>query len=271
MTTGTPTPELLRDTVRSRYAAVASGKGSCCSSCDATCGCDESCCSSSSTDVPGAELGYSEADLADLPEGSNLGLGCGNPAGLLTLCTGEVVLDLGSGGGIDCFIAGRRVGPEGHVIGVDMTAEMVSRARAQADHAGVTNVEFRLGELEHLPVADGSVDVVISNCVMNLVPDQAQAYREAFRVLRPGGRLAVADVVALHPLSEQLRNDAERWASCSSGARSPEEVTSTLRGLGFVDVSVETPRAGTTPASLQPQEKIGVVSGSIRATKPSLP
>jgi arsenite methyltransferase len=265
-----PTPDALRQQVRSRYAAAASGSGSCCGSEGGNCG--DSCCGASgSPEGVALELGYSVEDLASLPPGSNLGLGCGNPSALLSLAAGETVLDLGSGGGIDCFIAARRVGPNGRVIGVDMTPEMVARARSEALRAGSTNVEFRLGEIEHLPVADGAVDVVISNCVINLVPDKAQVYREAFRVLRPGGRLAISDVVALHPVSEEMRGDPEQWASCSSGALVREEVEALLRSSGFADVSVEVPESPRVPDSLKVLDGAGIVPGSIRATKPRTP
>jgi ubiquinone/menaquinone biosynthesis C-methylase UbiE len=206
--------------------------------------------------------------LASVPEGSNLGLGCGNPSQLAALRPGEVVLDLGSGAGVDCFLAANKVGPSGRVIGVDMTPEMVSRARSLAHSKGQTNVEFRLGEIEHLPVADTSVDVVLSNCVINLVPDKGQVYREAFRVLRPGGRLVVADVLATRPISDELRNDLERWASCSSGALTREEVMERLRSAGFESIEVTVHGEGPAPDSLRAQAELGVVSGEVRATKP---
>jgi arsenite methyltransferase len=271
MTDPSSHPDLLRTAVRERYAAVADGTGSCCSGCDDGCGCDSSCCAPAEPGAPGATLGYSLDDLALVPAGANLGLGCGNPTALLTLQPGEVVLDLGSGGGIDCFVAAHRVGPTGRVIGVDMTPEMIQRARVQAEQAGITSVEFRLGEIEHLPVADGVVDVVLSNCVINLVPDVGQVYREAFRVLRPGGRLAVADVVATRPIPPEVRKDPARWASCSAGARSPEEIAASLRAAGFTEVAVEVRAPGPAPASLEAQDDLGVVSGSIRATKPRAP
>jgi len=179
-----------------------------------------------------------------------------------------VVLDLGSGAGVDCFLAAERVGPTGRVIGVDMTPDMVSRARSLARTNGRANVEFRLGEIEHLPVADASVDVVLSNCVINLVPDKGQVYREAFRVLRPGGRLAVADVLATRPISEEMRNDPERWTSCSSGALTVDEVKDRLRSAGFGSIEVSILGGDPSLESLRAQDEIGVVPGEVRATKP---
>ena len=215
---------------------------------------------SSSDTAPGA---------AGLPEGANLGLGCGNPTALLSLKPGETVLDLGSGAGIDCFLAARKVGGQGQVIGVDMTPEMVAKARENARKGGYSNVEFRLGEIEHLPSADRSVDVVVSNCVMNLAPEKGQVYREAFRVLRPGGRFAVSDVVATRPITQRERDDPSLWSSCSSGALEVAEVRKLLLAAGFerIEVELRTPRS--TPASLDGQTSLGVVSADIRATKPS--
>jgi SAM-dependent methyltransferase len=214
-------------------------------------------------------MGYAPEELASLPEGADLGLGCGNPTGLLSLAPGEVVLDLGSGAGIDCFLAAKRVGPMGWAIGVDMTPEMVAKARANARKAGFSNVEFRLGEIEHLPVPDGSVDVVISNCVINLAPDKGAVYREAYRVLRPGGRFTVSDVVATRPISEEERNDPSLWSSCSSGALEVEEIRRLLTEAGFRDVRIDLKQPAETPTTLVGQASLGVVSASIRATKPS--
>ena len=170
-----------------------------------------------------------------MPDGSNLGLGCGNPQAIAKLKPGEVVLDLGAGGGFDCFLAARQVGPHGRVIGVDMTPEMVARARENAQKGGFENVEFRLGEIEHLPVADGSVDVILSNCVINLSPDKEQVYREAFRVLKPGGRLAISDVVAIKPIPAEMRNDFEKYSGCVAGALHVQELECILRTTGFHD------------------------------------
>jgi SAM-dependent methyltransferase len=177
--------------------------------------------------------------LEEMPEGANLGLGCGNPQALARLRPGETVLDLGSGGGLDCFLAARQVGGEGRVIGVDMTPEMVWRARKTAAESGYHNVEFRLGEIEHLPVADESVDVILSNCVINLSPNKPQVYREAFRVLRPGGRLALADVVATGELPEDVRSSLEALAGCIAGAASVAEIEAQLEEAGFTDLRLE--------------------------------
>lgn len=261
--------EMIRRSVRDRYGGLASmqgvdgGGGS-----QRSCGCSSPEPSSHEPESRCCAAGYTDADLASLPEGSNLGLGCGNPSQLAALRPGEVVLDLGSGAGVDCFLAAGKVGPSGRVIGVDMTPEMVSRARGLARSNGRTNVEFRLGEIEHLPVADASVDVVLSNCVINLVPDKGQVYREAFRVLRPGGRLVVADVLATRPISDELRNDLERWASCSSGALTCAEVTERLSSAGFESIEVIVHGQDPPPDSLRDQAEIGVVSGEVRARKP---
>jgi len=215
----------IKDMVRNRYASIAAGSLSCCSS-------------SVTPQEVSREMGYSQAELASLPEGADLGLGCGNPQALAAMRPGEVVVDLGSGAGIDCFLAARQVGPAGRVIGVDMTHEMLAKARANAERVGADNVEFRLGEIEHLPIADDTADVVISNCVINLVPDKEQVYREAFRVLKPGGRIAIADVVNTAPLPPELASDTTLLCACLSGAASTRQIDDSLAAAGFVDVRI---------------------------------
>jgi arsenite methyltransferase len=211
--------ETVREEVRRRYGATASGKSSCG---------DEFCTSTGVT-----ELGYSTEDAAAAPEAANLGLGCGNPLAIASLKEGQVVLDLGAGAGFDCFLAARAVGKIGKVIGVDMTHEMLSKARENAKKNGFTNVEFRLGEIEALPVADNSVDVIISNCVINLSPEKQRVFNEAFRVLKPGGRLAVADMVATAPLPDHIRTDWTAYTGCMAGASQISELDELLRRAGF--------------------------------------
>lgn len=270
----------LRTAVRDRYAVLGGeappsnallplyrgpdeqpSLASCCST-DSSAGCCEGGGSCGCT-------GYSEVELAGLPAGANLGLGCGNPTALGALRPGETVLDLGSGGGVDCFLASRKVGPTGHVIGVDMTPEMVARARSNAQRGDFPNVEFRLGEIEHLPVADRSVDVVLSNCVINLVPDKSQVYREAFRVLRPGGRLAVADIVATRPIPAEARRDPSLWSACSSGALSSDEIDALLALAGFDHRSIEPTGEPALTAAPSSGDQLGVVPATVRAVRPT--
>lgn len=232
----------IRRAVRTQYAQVVNDIfGSNDSGC-----CTAGCCtvpavSASNVDSITRQLGYSAEELHAVPHGANLGLGCGNPQAIAALKPGEVVLDLGSGAGFDCFLAARQVGDAGRVIGVDMTPEMIARARANAGKAGITNVEFRLGEIEHLPVADASVDVIISNCVINLSPDKPRVFAEAWRALKPGGRLAIADVVAFAPLPENIRNDMQLYTGCMAGASLITEIESMLAAQGFTQIRV-TPR-----------------------------
>jgi len=221
----------IRRSVREGYAKVAKGSGSCC-------GPSRSCCGSSTPQSVSRAVGYSDEELASVPDGADLGLGCGNPIALASLRPGETALDLGSGPGMDCFLAARKVGPEGKVIGVDMTPEMLEKARKNAASSGVGNVEFRLGEIEHLPVSDNSVDVVISNCVINLSPDKPQVFREAFRVLRPGGRLMVSDIVLDSPLPKGLLDSAAAYVGCISGASLKTDYLGMIAAAGFSDVTV---------------------------------
>lgn len=247
--TSAPDEQSIRDRVREGYAAIAradsapgvSSAGPGCCGGGGGCG---------TATAPGSaqlaqSVGYSQSDLSALPEGANMGLSCGNPTALAALRPGDVVLDLGSGGGFDVFVAGPKVGPTGRVIGVDMTPEMISRARANIaayrERSGLNNVEFRLGEIEHLPVADASVDVVISNCVLNLSPNKPQVWREIARVLRPGGRVAISDLALLRPLPEAVRTSVEALVGCIAGAVLVEETERMVRAAGLVDV-VLTPR-----------------------------
>lgn len=190
---------------------------------------------------------YETPEAAELPADiTGLSLGCGDPVTLASLKPGQTVLDLGSGGGIDCFLAAKKVGPEGKVIGVDMTATMIEKARSNKAKVGAENVEFRLGEIEHLPAADNSVDVILSNCVINLSPDKPQVFREAFRVLRPGGRLAVTDIVTDGPLPEEIRQDMNAWAACVAGALDVADYVAAIKEAGFVDVTAR-------PVELNPE------------------
>ncbi len=252
-------PVDIREQVRERYAGIARNEGGCClpSSCN---GSDYS-----------QKLGYSAEELAALPQGAELGLGCGNPTAIAALKPGEVVLDLGSGAGVDCFLASRAVGADGRVIGVDMTAEMVSRARGNARKGGYANVEFRLGEIEHLPVADASVDVILSNCVINLSTDKGQVIREAYRVLKPGGRLAVSDIVALQPLPEAIREDISHYTGCVAGAALAAELERMLDEADFVSIAVQ-PREGAREVIREMAGDRGledyITSATIEAVKP---
>ncbi|WP_342435490.1 arsenite methyltransferase [Paenibacillus sp. FSL L8-0436] len=232
------TNDQIRQNVRGRYQKIAVKKVEAASSC---CTPAESCCDSPSDfDAISAKMGYSSEELAAAPEGANLGLGCGNPQAIAELQAGEHVLDLGSGGGFDCFLASRQVGDEGHVIGVDMTPEMISRARENSVKGKFMNTEFRLGEIEHLPVADNSVNVIISNCVINLSPDKQQVFREAYRVLQPGGRLAISDIVTTAELPPEIKNNLdELYSGCISGASSIAVVEAMLRESGFTEIRIE--------------------------------
>lgn len=232
----TKKPDHVRQTVRNRYGQLAKAS---------PCGCGSSltlsCCAGSpaAADTMGERIGYSPEELADLTDGANMGLGCGNPGAIGKMKPGEIVLDLGSGGGIDCFLAAKAVGDTGRVIGVDMTAEMVSKARENAEKIGMNNVEFRLGEIEHLPVADAEVNVILSNCVINLSPEKGKVFREAFRVLKSGGRLAISDVVSTATLPEHLKEEAAMVTGCVVGAETVERIEELLNESGFVDISIQ--------------------------------
>lgn len=219
-----------RTAVRERYARIASDSSPCCSDTESRSG---------APDERAATLGYTTDEMDAVPSGANLGLGCGNPTAIASLEEGNRVLDLGSGAGFDCFLAAMEVGPAGHVIGVDMTPEMVAKARDNAETNGTTNVEFRLGEIEHLPVADGSVDVIISNCVINLSPDKRQVFREAYRALRPGGRLAISDVVVTAEIPTDIRTDPTSVAACIGEASPISELETHLADAGFTDAAIE--------------------------------
>lgn len=222
----------VRQAVRQQYGRVAAGA--------AGCGSGQGCCDAPMADasVVSQILGYTAEDVSSAPSGANMGLGCGNPQAIANLKPGETALDLGSGGGFDCFLAARQVGDAGRVIGVDMTPEMVSKARRNAEKGGYRNVEFRLGEIESLPVADEMVDVIISNCVINLSPDKSRVFAEAYRVLKPGGRLAISDIVAFAELPEDIRRDMALYTGCMAGASMVSEVEAMLLSAGFKQVGV---------------------------------
>ena len=258
----------IRGAVRKKYGEVATSG-------NAGCGCaDSSCCGTSqktlATDIS-IDLGYSSQDVTGVPEGANMGLGCGNPQAIASLQSGETVLDLGSGGGFDCFLAARAVGENGYVIGVDMTPEMLTKARRNLEKTDCNNIDFRLGELEHLPVADGIVDVIISNCVINLSPEKEKVFSEAYRVLKPGGRLAISDVVATAEFPDAVKNDMAFLTGCIAGASTIPALEAMLLRSGFENIRIE-PRAEsrTFIRDWMPGSKIEeyVVSATIEAVKP---
>jgi arsenite methyltransferase len=218
----------VKEIVRKEYGDIAAGR-------------QDGCCGAGRADAVAIRIGYDSQDLEAAPEGANLGLGCGNPTAIAALRTGETVVDLGSGAGFDCFLAARRVGPTGRVIGVDMTDEMLEKARRNAEKGGFTNVEFRKGDIEALPVQDASVDVIISNCVLNLVPDKRKAFSEIARVLKPGGRIAVSDIVLERPVPPEILADAAAYAACISGAIQRGDYLRLLgeAGLTYVRVTQE--------------------------------
>ncbi len=263
-------PDDIRAEVRDRYGAIARDGATGCGCTPATAG---ACCGAPDgiVSVASTRLGYSGEELAAAPAAADLGLGCGNPQAIAALRPGETVLDLGSGAGLDSFLAARQVGPTGRVIGVDMTPDMIARARANARAAGADNVEFRLGEIEHLPLADAGVDVVISNCVVNLSPDKPAVWREALRVLRPGGRIAIADIVTSAPLPPALRDDPALHCACIGGAATIAEIGQQLAAAGFVNVRVEPREESRTfirdwaPGT---DAETWIVSAAITAEKP---
>ena len=271
MKTTTLEQDEVKTTVRERYGKIAT--------INSGCGCAPTCCSPTDLTLPEAHdpkavsqcLDYSADDTNAVPEGANLGLGCGNPQAIAALKSGETVLDLGCGAGFDSFLAARAVGPKGFVIGVDMTPEMVSKARKNQATGGYANVEFRIGEIESLPVANDSVDAIISNCVINLSPDKPRVFRESFRALKPGGRLAISDVVALTKIPEHLRKDWDLYTACVAGASTVAEIKSWLTQAGFVQIRIE-PKEGSRKIIGKWFPKRGiedfVASATIEAIKP---
>ena len=229
--------EEIKKTVREQYGKIAQ-PSSCCGPVNTCCGPPVSCCGDTPTLEISKNIGYTEEELKAIPEGANLGLGCGNPVAIASLKEGDTVLDLGSGAGIDCFLAANKVGLNGRVIGVDMTPEMLEKARENARKVESNNVEFRLGEIEHLPVADNFVDVVISNCVINLSPDKGQVFSEAYRVLKPGGRLMVSDIVLTKQLPEAIVNSIEAYIGCVAGAVLRDTYLEAIEAAGFKEVTV---------------------------------
>jgi arsenite methyltransferase len=257
-------PKTVLDTVRERYGTVARQQGSSC--------CSPGCCGGSPSPSESSQaLGYTAQDLASIPSDADMGLGCGNPQAIASLRPGETVVDLGSGGGLDVFLAARQVGPRGRAIGVDMTPDMLSLARKNAAQAGLDNVEFRLGEIDALPLPNQTADVIMSNCVINLAPDKRAVYDEAFRVLRPGGRLAISDVVALAPLPTHIQQDLALLAGCVAGAATVDELETVLEEAGFADVRIDIdPRSRDFIQHWAPGRGIEewVASASITARRP---
>ena len=249
-----PSSSSITDAVRERYSNIAEKSGSCCG---------PSCCDSSVSDI---STGYSVEELASIPEGANLSLGCGNPTGLAEIHKGETVIDLGSGAGIDCFLAAQKVGPSGHVIGIDMTEAMIRKARENAAKGGHANVEFRFGQIEQMPVADNTADMVISNCVINLAPDKGRVFEEIFRVLKPGGRFVVSDIVAKGTIPEEDRKDMELWAGCIAGALVKDAYLQIVRDAGFVDLDVK----AEVDYDYRKSESFTLTSMTLQAFKPAL-
>lgn len=248
----------IKQAVRERYAQIAAEESSCCTPSNSCCGTTDQ-----ATDIS-KKIGYRDEELDSVPEGANLGLGCGNPTALASLKEGETVLDLGSGGGFDCFLASNKVGQKGKVIGIDMTSEMIDKARENARKSGYENVEFRLGEIENLPVADNSVDAIISNCVINLSPDKGRVFKEAYRALKPGGRVMVSDIVLLQELPESIKNSVEAYVGCVAGASRKEDYLATVAAAGFQEVEI------VSEVSFGKGQLTGsIASINVRAVKPN--
>jgi len=265
----------IREIVAEKYGEIAEGKGAGAGCCGGTSGGGGTTCCGGDTGTMLSEIGYTADQAAAIPEGANLGLGCGNPLAHAEAKPGETVLDLGSGAGIDAFLAAREVGSQGRVIGVDMTPAMLSRARANAAREGLANVEFRLGEIEHLPVADATVDLIISNCVINLSPEKPRVFAEAWRVLKPGGRMVVSDLVLTRPLPETVRRSVEAYVGCVAGASLKEEYLAQIRAAGFKDVAVVQETSYGSAGELMPEIVSAadawdaVRSVKVRALKPA--
>jgi SAM-dependent methyltransferase len=267
-TSSSPNHDEVRAYVRERYGAIAAQAGT-------GCGCTTTgCCGGNESEIPpasyGEKLGYTSADLKSVPAGSDLGLGCGNPVAMASIRRGETVLDLGSGAGFDCFLAARQLAGTGRVIGVDMTPAMITKARANARKGGYQNVEFRLGEIEALPIEDASVDLILSNCVINLSPEKTRVLHEAFRVLKSGGRLAIADIVATQPLPVEMKSRLEAIGACVGGATLVSELHAMLVAAGFnrIDIVLKEPsRALIREWTDDPRAGDFVVSALITAHK----
>ena len=261
----TPKDHDIHQAVRQRYGSLARRTGDP----DLPITSASPCCSEETTDCCGSSELYSAEMLEALPtDVTDLSLGCGDPVTIAELHEGETVLDLGSGGGIDCFLAARQVGPEGYVIGVDMTPEMIARANANKAKLGMTNVEFRQGQIEALPIADEQIDVIMSNCVINLSPDKAAVFREAFRVLKPGGRVAVSDIVTQGDFSPEMRANADQWAACITGAVDVGQYIALMQAAGFVDITVVDKSSAETIIGPQPQQGPQLFSARITGRKP---
>lgn len=237
--------EEIKKVVRKNYANIAKKERSCCTPTDPCCGGAEP------KQFDSQIIGYSEDDLAALPEGADLGLGCGNPVAVASLKEGETYVDLGSGAGIDCFIASKKVGKTGKVIGVDMTPDMIDKARENAKKGNFDNVEFRLGEIEHLPVADNTVDIITSNCVINLSPDKKAIFKDAFRILKPGGRLMISDIVLLKELPDYILNSLEAYVGCIAGAMLKDDYLGLVKEAGFSDVEIVSESAFQTDSLIK--------------------